>query len=74
MVKRAVIGWMQTQGLVRSSIDGNFYKVFIVMSKDAAVQIAQKIANSPKKDTIAYMQDEFAKSRKWFTERLHQKV
>ncbi len=65
MIKRAIMGYLQKHNLVKYPINNSFYKFFIVLSKARLEEIEKKIANSPKKDTITYIEEEFEKSWKW---------
>ncbi len=71
MIKRAIMQRIQQHNIVKYPINDAFYKIFIVLSKDRVPQIEQKIANFTKKDTITYIQEEFEKARKWFTDKLY---
>ncbi len=66
--------WIQSNDVVQSPISHTFYKIFIVLSKKNTEEIEKKIANLIKKDTIAYIQEEFEKSWKWFVARLNSKI
>lgn len=65
--------WIQDHDIVNAPINDWFYKIFIVLSKETASEIDKKIANLSKKDTIGYIQEEFAKSWKRFIEKLAMK-
>lgn len=54
---------IQNHNRINEPIEGKYYKIFIVLSKDRLADITKKIANLPKKDTITYIQEEFLKSR-----------
>ena len=73
IIKRAIIQRVQEQNLVTNPINSTFYKFFIVLSKNRVWEIEKKIANSPKKDTIKYIQEEFEKSWKGFNYTLYTK-
>ncbi len=73
MIKRAIIQHIQERNRIKDPIHGSFYKIFIVLSKDRIWEIDKKIANSTKKDTIKYIQEEFEKAWKWFNNRLYTK-
>jgi len=70
MFKRAVIQYIQDHMIIKIPINDAFYKIFVVFSKDALPELEKKIANFDKKDTIRYVQAEFDKAWKWFTNKL----
>lgn len=63
-IKRAVLEYIQKENLTKLPLGGNFYKFFIVLSKDRVWEFEKKIANLSKKDTIKHTQEEFKKARK----------
>jgi RNase P protein component len=73
IIKRAILQRIQEHNFVKYPINDAFYKIFIVLSKDRVWEIEKKIANSEKKDTIKYIQEEFEKAWKWFTNKLYSK-
>lgn len=70
IIKRAIIQYIQEHSLIQHPISDAFYKIFIVLSKERVWEIDKKIANSSKKDTIIYIQEEFEKTWKRFNNRL----
>jgi hypothetical protein len=73
IIKRAILQYVQEKNIVKNPIHDSFYKIFIVLSKERIWEIDNKIANSAKKDTIKYIQEEFEKAWKWFNNRLYTK-
>ena len=58
------MNYIQQHNLVNTTINSNYYKFFIVLSKNRIIEIEQKIANLAKKDRIIYIQEEFEKAWK----------
>ncbi len=73
MIKRAIMQRIQEHNATKFPIHNDFYKIFIVLSKDRVWELDKKIANFTKKDTIKYIKEEFEKAWKWFNNKMYQK-
>ncbi len=62
VIKRAVIDYVQNQQLLTKPLWKTYYKFFVVLNKNKLEEFQKGIENFTKKDSIKYVQKEFASS------------
>jgi len=63
LVKRAVVNYIQKQDLLKKPLDGCYYKLFVMLNKNALPQRQKQIENADRKHIISFVQSEFVTSR-----------